>query len=245
MGIVDGQPLSRAGLRAIVESQHQLSVVAEGEPRRAISMVRNARPDVLVAHFTHGFESASLIHHLRTLIPPPAILVIAEYVTESAIRHLLARDIGGILVRHSATQHLPWAVPAVAGRGRALSPEIARAVIGEYVSPSQVSDQQHSARQMVSELSPREKEVLHLIGEGLSNRVIAEVLNISPETVKDHVRAVFTKLRAGNRVHAARVAWEAEREVHLTRNSEHSTIDRLAGSAAPAERQGSTATLNR
>lgn len=208
-------------------------------------MVRNARPDVLVAHFTHGFESASLIQHLRTLLPPPAILVIAEHVTESAIRHLLARGIGGILVQDSATQHLPWAVPAVAGRGRALSPEISRAVIGEYVSPSQVPDQQHSARQRVSGLSPREKEVLGLIGEGLSNRVIAEVLNISPETVKDHVRAVFTKLRTENRVRAARVAWEAEREVRLTRDFEHFATDRLAGSATPAERQLPAATLNR
>jgi DNA-binding NarL/FixJ family response regulator len=90
---------------------------------------------------------------------------------------------------------------------RALSPEIADAVVRDHCHPVRGHG---GAQERVAELSTREREVLTLLSDGLANRAIAQALHISPETVKDHVRAVYAKLKADNRMHAARIAWQAD-----------------------------------
>lgn len=82
-------------------------------------------------------------------------------------------------------------------------------MIGEYLDSTSMTPQEKSARENVNRLSSREQEVLQLLGHGMSNREIATSLSISPETVKDHVRSIRSKLNVANRVHAAHVAWLA------------------------------------
>ncbi|MES9521428.1 LuxR C-terminal-related transcriptional regulator [Streptomyces capoamus] len=135
------------------------------------------------------------------------MLVIAERLTEADARSLLTRGAAGVLLHRSAPQHLAWALPAVAEGSRALSPEIADAIVPGCQAPVR---SRHGARERLARLSAREREVLALLSDGLSNRAIAQALYISPDTVKNHVSTLCTKLRADNRIQAARIAWQAE-----------------------------------
>jgi DNA-binding NarL/FixJ family response regulator len=132
--------------------------------------------------------------------------VIPEHITEKDARTLLGRGAAGILLHRSAPQHLAWALTAVAEGSRALSPEVADAIIHNYPAPVRSCE---GVQERVAGLSSREREVLALLSDGLSNRAIAQALYISPETVKNHVRALCVKLHADNRIHAARIAWQA------------------------------------
>ncbi|MER6028072.1 response regulator transcription factor [Streptomyces sp. NPDC001851] len=182
------------------------SVVAEGKRAHAAALVRATRPDLLVCGDTCGKDSLALVETVARLPASPAVLVIAERVTERDARTLLARGAAGVLLHCSAPKHLPWALTAVTEGSRALSPEIADAILHGCPAPPRA---RHGAHERVAGLSSREREVLALLSDGLPNRAIAQALYISPETVKDHIRTLCGKLRVDNRMHAARIAWQA------------------------------------
>ena len=191
------------------------SVVAEGKRVQAAALVKTTRPDLLISGDAFGKDSLPVVETV-TLLPgapavlllpgAPAVLVIAEHITERDARALLVRRAAGVLLSRSAPQHLAWALGAVTEGSRALSPEIADAILHSRPAPVRPY---HGAQEDVASLSTREREVLALLSDGLPNRAIAEALHISPETVKDHVRALCVKLHADNRIHAARIAWQA------------------------------------
>lgn len=196
-------------LQALAPDTHRMlrtSVVAEGKRVQATTLVKTTRPDLLISGDTFGKDSLPLVETIARLPEAPAVLVIAERITERGARALLARGAAGVLLSRSAPQHLAWAITAVTVGSRALSPEIADAIL--HSPPAPVLSCQ-SAHDRVASLSTREREVLALLSNGLPNRAIAEALHISPETVKDHVRALCVKLHADNRIHAARIAWQA------------------------------------
>ncbi|MFF8407372.1 LuxR C-terminal-related transcriptional regulator [Streptomyces sp. NPDC015684] len=214
MAIIDDRPLSRAGLHAMLqavtpETRRRLrpSVVAESKRAHVATVVSAARPKLLLSGDPSGRASMTVLDAVTRLPSPPAVLVIAERLTEADARSLLIQGAAGVLLLRSAPQHLTWALPAVAEGSRALSPEIADAIVPGCPTPVR---SRHGARERLARLSAREREVLALLSDGLSNRAIAQALYISPDTVKDHVRTLCTKLRADNRIHAARIAWQAE-----------------------------------
>ncbi|MGW6010851.1 response regulator transcription factor [Streptomyces sp. NPDC055210] len=158
-----------------------------------------------------------LLGQLKQLGKMPATLVITEYISEIGVRHLLNLGASGILLQETAHLHLSWALPAALLGGCALSPEISKKVITEYTAPVIESTQKKAAQEKIYTLTARELEVLELLSQGLPNQTIANSLTISPGTVKDHVRSVFSKLNADNRLHAARIAWQAKKFDTLTR----------------------------
>jgi len=182
------------------------SVVAEGKRVQAAALVKTTRPDLLISGDAFGKDSLPVVETVTLLPGAPAVLVIAEHITERDARALLVRGAAGVLLSRSAPQHLAWALGAVTEGSRALSPEIADAILHSRPAPVRPY---HGAQEDVASLSTREREVLALLSDGLPNRAIAEALHISPETVKDHVRALCVKLHADNRIHAARIAWQA------------------------------------
>ncbi|MBN0046427.1 response regulator transcription factor [Streptomyces actuosus] len=196
-------------LRVLAPIAHRkvlTSVVAEGKRAQAAALVRTTRLDLLISGDAAGRDSLPLVETVARLPTPPAVLVIAERITEEDARTLLARGAAGVLLHRSAPQHLAWALTAVAEGSRALSPEIADAIVRGHPAPVLACE---GALERVAGLSSREREVLALLGEGLPNRAIAQALHISPETVKNHVRTLCVKLRATSRIHAARIAWQA------------------------------------
>lgn len=167
------------------------------------------QPDIIVSSHRGGRDCTEALRFTAEANPAIPVLVITERVPESDIRQLLTMGASGILLQETAAQHVSWAIPAISNGCRALSPEITEAVVSEYLRPSLMTLQEQSARKRVHRLTLREHEVLHLLSRGMSNREIARSLFISPETVKDHVRAIRSKLGVPTRVHAAQVAWLA------------------------------------
>ncbi|MYR84750.1 winged helix-turn-helix transcriptional regulator [Streptomyces sp. SID685] len=212
VGIIDDRSLSRAGLRGMLHSlapetlrNSRPSIVAEGKRAHAAALVRATRPDLLVCGDRQGKDSLALLDAVTRLPAIPTVLVITENITERATRALLTRGAAGVLLHRSAHQHLTWALTAVTQGSRALSPEIVDAIIRGCSAPPRSGP---GAHERVAGLSAREREVLALLSDGLPNRAIAQALHISPETVKDHIRALCCKLRVDNRMHAARIAWQ-------------------------------------
>jgi DNA-binding NarL/FixJ family response regulator len=185
-------------LLAALESQSFVTCVIEG-----------TQPDIIISSHTHGRDSAEFLRVTAQADRATPVLVIAERVSESDIRRILAMGAAGILLQKTAALHVSWAIPAISNGCRAFSPEITEPMISEYLGSSARTPQEESALERVHRLSHREQEVLHHLGHGRSNREIARSLFISPETVKDHVRAIRAKLGAPTRVHAAHVAWLA------------------------------------
>ncbi|MFG2268165.1 response regulator transcription factor [Streptomyces chartreusis] len=196
--IIDEGNLLSGALRAALDTQPFLTIALE-----------RARPDIIVS--SQASESNDIEPLLATRQEHPEIpaLIVTERVRPIDIRRILTTGAAGILHEKTATQHISWAIPAILKGCRVLSPEVSEALISEYLGSQPTTPQENSARERVHRLSQREQEVLHLLSRGMPNREIARHLFISPETVKDHVRAVRSKLDAPTRVHAAHVAWLA------------------------------------
>ncbi|MFC7217360.1 LuxR C-terminal-related transcriptional regulator [Streptomyces polyrhachis] len=137
------------------------------------------------------------------------VLVLLDELTPSAALRLLTAGAAGVLRRDTAARHLPWAVTAVAAGSVALAPEITPALAAKQLRPWRASREQAAARVRIAALSCREREVLGLLADGLSNADVAEELTLSDHTVKDHIRAIYGKLGVDNRVQAAQVSWQA------------------------------------
>ncbi|PSM38123.1 hypothetical protein C6Y14_37860 [Streptomyces dioscori] len=218
VALIDDSRLSRAGLRAILESQLNLSVVAEGEAHDATSLIATTHPELAIFCSPSHKDVIQPLAQLKRVRKIPATLVITECVSEVGVRHLLTLGASGILLQETAHLHLSWALPAALHGGCALSPEISRKVITEYTAPVIESTQKKAAQEKICALTARELEVLELLSQGLPNQTIANSLTITPGTVKDHVRSVFAKLNVDNRLHAARIAWQARKFDASTRD---------------------------
>lgn len=212
IAIIDDRQFFRAGLRAILESQLELRVVAEGQARETSSLILATHPELILFGFPSHREAIQHLTQLRRLERFPAALVIAESASETEARQLLTLGASGILLQESASQHLAWAVLAVSQGSYALSPEVSRQVVHKYTAPVAESTQRRAAQTKICTLTAREREVLDLLSEGLPNKAIANVLTISPGTVKDHVRSICSKLDVASRLHAARIAWRAKED---------------------------------
>lgn len=196
--VIDKENLMSSTLRTALDSQKLLTGTAKEE-----------RPEIIVSSHTHGRDSVDFLRHITKSDLHISVLVIAEQAPIYDVRQILATGAAGILFQQTAAQHIPWAIPAISNGCRVVSPEISESMISEYLKTVAMTPQEQSARESVSRLSRREQEVLHLLGRGMSNRGIARTLFISPETVKDHVRAIRSKLGASTRIEAAQVAWLA------------------------------------
>ncbi|ULR51696.1 response regulator transcription factor [Streptomyces deccanensis] len=196
---------ARIAVRTVLEEVQQFTLVAEGAPGTLADIVRWSRPDVVV--ISHAAESEAL--HTLLRLGEPAGVVLCERLTGHGTRQLLRHGATGILRRTTAALHLPWAVTAVAHGGLALDPCLTEPLRSAYAGPVPPGREDASAEALVSALTPREREILALVGDGLPNREIADRLSLSPDTVKDHLRRIYTKLGVETRLHAARVAWHA------------------------------------
>jgi DNA-binding NarL/FixJ family response regulator len=197
---------ARIAVRTVLEEVQQFTLVAEGAPGTLADIVRWSRPDVVV--ISHAAESEAL--HTLLRLGGPAGVVLCEQLTGHGTRQLLRHGATGILRRATAALHLPWAVTAAAHGGLALDPCLTETMRLAYARPASPDREHAPAAALVSALTPREREILALVGDGLPNREIADRLGLSPDTVKDHLRRIYTKLGVETRLHAARVAWRAE-----------------------------------
>ncbi|WKU43714.1 response regulator transcription factor [Streptomyces sp. VNUA116] len=204
--LVDDEPLVRAGLRAILEAQHDIEVAGEAADGAAVvPMVRQLRPDVVAMDvrmpLLDGIEATRAV--LRTVDQPPKIVVITTFENDEYVYDALRAGADGFLLKRSAPAEIVQAVRTVAAGDSLLFPAALR-----RLAAGRGNEQARAAMERAA-LTAREAEVLRHMARGLSNAEIARTLTLGAETVKTHVSAVLAKLGARDRTQAVIAAYES------------------------------------
>jgi DNA-binding NarL/FixJ family response regulator len=201
--------LVRAGLRALLEHEPGIAVVAEAATGdRAVALAAERRPDVaLVDVRMPGLEGVEVARRIvgDASLGPIKVLMLTERGTDADLFGALQAGASGVLVRDSDPAELRRAIRGVARGEAQLSPSFTRRLIEEFTARP---DPKLAAPERLEELTDREREVMTLAAMGLSNREIAEQLIVSPATAKTHVSRVMVKLQARHRAKLVAIAYE-------------------------------------
>jgi len=204
--IADDEAMILAGVRAILESDSEIEVVAEAaDGREAIIAAQRHRPDVAVLDIRMpGLDGLSAAEEIIATLPGSRVVMLTTFDEDDYIERALGGGALGFLLKAADPRELIAGVRAVADGGAYLSPAIARRVIAPYREGTRTGVVE--ARQAVAVLTDREREVLSLLGGGASNAEIGGRLHLVEGTVKGHVSAILLKLGVRNRVEAAVLA---------------------------------------
>jgi DNA-binding NarL/FixJ family response regulator len=207
--IADDQALVRAGFRAILEGQADISVVGEAvDGRDAADLARRRRPDVVLMDIqmpdVDGLEATRRILS-EAGDESIAVLMLTTFDLNEYVYDALRAGASGFLLKDVPPEQLIAAVRIVAAGDALIAPAITKRLIEQFARAAPPS----TASPQIASLTPREREVLTLIARGLSNREIAAELVLSEATVKTHVKRVLAKLEVRDRVQAVVAAYEA------------------------------------
>jgi DNA-binding NarL/FixJ family response regulator len=207
--IADDQALVRAGFRALLDGEPDISVVAEAaDGEEAVELARRHRPDVVLMDIrmprTDGLLATGRLTTDPTL-PGTRVIVLTTFELDEYVFGALRAGAAGFLLKDMEPADLLDAVRVVAAGEALLAPRHTRRLIEAFVQqgggPAPDTEQ-------LDELTPREREILTLVGQGLSNAEIAERLVLSPLTAKTHVARLFRKLDARDRAQLVVTAYE-------------------------------------
>jgi DNA-binding NarL/FixJ family response regulator len=209
--LVDDEALVRAGLRMILETAEDLSVVGDAEDgRTAIDLVRRLRPEVVLMDIRMpAMDGLAATAAIRAQPQPPAVVVLTTFNTDDDVFRALEAGATGFLLKDTPPTELLRGVRLAAAGDSMLSPSVTRQVIARFTAsaPTRISRREALAR--LDALTEREREVLVEIGRGYANAEIAGRLHMSEATVKSHISHLFDKLAATNRVQLAIAAFRA------------------------------------
>ena len=194
----------RAGIRALLEKTGEVHVLGEASNgQEALEMVQELKPDVLIMDIMmprmNGIQAAEKIRELKL---PTTILLLSMYSDAGLVYQALKCGVKGYVLKSSVSDELLLAVRAVANRQTYLSSPISEIVIESVINP-QLNGQENDP---LSNLSPREKEILQLIAEEHTSSEIADLLFISEKTVEKHRAKLMEKLNARNLAGLVRIA---------------------------------------
>jgi DNA-binding NarL/FixJ family response regulator len=206
--IADDQALVRTGLRAILETQPDLTVVGEAmDGRDAVDLVRRRRPDVALMDIKmpglDGLEATRRI--VAEAGEATAVLVLTTFDLDEYVYEALRAGASGFLLKDAPAEQLIAAIHTLAAGEALIAPAITKRLIAQFARAAPPGGPPAA----LEELTPREHEVLLLIARGLSNLEIAEELVLSEATVKTHVKRVLSKLGVRDRVQAVVLAYES------------------------------------
>jgi DNA-binding NarL/FixJ family response regulator len=206
--IVDDDDLVRDGLSAVLSSDETIEVVDEAaDGRHAIDRARFLRPDVVLMDVRMPeLDGISATRELLAAAPEIKVVILTTFEEDDYIFGALKAGASGFLLKRTPRADLIAAIHAVAAGEGLLSPSVTRRVIDRMAHQPLIGE---GADPRLDELTPREREVLMLIGQGLSNPEIAAALFVEETTVKTHVRRILMKLHLRDRVHAVILAYES------------------------------------
>lgn len=213
--VVDDEQLLRSGLRLILNSAEDIEVVSACDDVQALDEVRREVPDVVLLDLRMPrIDGITVLRTLKGLPTPPAVAMLTTFDMEEHIAEALSSGAAGFLLKDTDPEDLIHAVRVLASGGSVLSPAITRTVIDGYLGAARPA-----ARAQVTSMTVREREVLELVAQGMSNAEIGRRLYLSTATVKDHVSAILSKLAVSNRVQAAVIARQAGLLAEASRTS--------------------------
>ncbi|MER5450358.1 response regulator transcription factor [Streptomyces sp. NPDC002766] len=193
--IVDDHTVVRAGLRALLEGEPGLHVIAEtGDGREAVRLAQRLRPDVVLmdlrlsdgATSDDGFGGIEATRRITAAAPGVHVVVLTSYSGRGDVVRAVEAGARGYILKAGPPEELFRAVRAAAAGGMGLAPEAAARLVGRPAEPGPV-------------FTDRESEVVRLLAEGLSNRAIASALFVTEATVKTHLVRIYRKLGTENR----------------------------------------------
>jgi len=192
--IAEDHLMVRAGIRALLEKAGDIHVVAEASNgQEAVEMVEKYSPDVLVMDIMmprlNGIQAAENIRKLKL---PTRILLLSMYSDEELVYQALQSGVKGYVLKTSVSDELIWAVRAVASGKTYLSSQVSEIMVENAVNAHGLD------RDPLSNISPREKEILQLIAEEHTSTEIAKLLFISEKTVEKHRASLMGKLNVRN-----------------------------------------------
>ena len=210
--LADDQALVRAGFRALLNAEPDIEVVAEaGDGLDAVRLAVQTRPDVVLMDIrmpgVDGLEATRRIAADPELAGT-RVVILTTFELDEYVFEALRTGASGFLVKDTEPVELLRGVRAVAAGDALLSPSVTRRVIGEFATTAPARGRPAPPEQL-GQLTDREREVMVLVAEGLSNDEIAGRLVISPATAKTHVSRTMLKLGARDRAQLVVYAYEA------------------------------------
>jgi DNA-binding NarL/FixJ family response regulator len=207
--IADDEAMIRAGIRAILDNDEGISVVAEAaDGGSAVELVRRHRPEVALLDIRMpGQDGLAAAAEIRRLVPATRVVLLTTFGEDDDIARAIAAGASGFLLKSGDPRELTAGIRAVAAGAAYLSPRVAHRVI-THLADGRIGAGA-AARARLESLTEREREVLALVGTGLSNAEIARRLFLVEGTVKAYVSSLMNRLGVRNRVQAAILAYQA------------------------------------
>ncbi len=198
--LVDDHELVRVGLRTLLSTDSHIDVVAEATSgAQAIAMAREHRPDVVLldAHLP-DLSGPDVCRRLRASVPDAVVAMLTTFTDDDLVRDCVRAGAQGYLLKDIAQLDLSRSIQALARGEAVIDPKVTPLVLA--------AARQRGAAGEQPMLSGRQREVLQLVAQGLSNREIAARMHLSELTIKSYVEEILLQLGARNRVHAAILA---------------------------------------
>lgn len=215
--LVDDQTLIRRGLRALLKLEADLEVVGEADHgEAAIAQIAELQPDVVLMDVRMPvMDGVAATREISQRFPQVKVLILTTFDDTEYVTQALQYGAAGYLLKDTAVEELVQAIHLVNKGYTQLAPGLAQKLLRaemsprstpttiEPPSPTPAAAIEPPMNPALHELTPREREILHLIGTGASNREIAQQLYISEKTVKNHVTSILSRLGLRDRTQAA------------------------------------------
>jgi two-component system, NarL family, response regulator DevR len=204
--LVDDHQIVRRGLRTVLEERGRLTVVGEaGTVREAIAEAERLRPDgtVMDLRLPDG-TGIDACREIRSKDPTAKVVILTSFADEDALFAAVMAGAAGYVLKDLDPSTLQESLLTVAQGGSLLDPKMTTRVLDRL----RRGQGQHPADDAVSSLTPQEDRILVMIGDGLTNREIADELSLTEKTIKNYVSQIYSKLHVERRSQAARLATE-------------------------------------
>lgn len=203
VALIDDHPIVRQGLRNLLQTEPSFQVVAEADDGiTGLDLVQRVRPDVLIVDLMMpGLNGLDLIKQVLKHLPRLRIVVLSMQSADSYVVEALNSGAAGYVLKETGPSEIIHAIKTVVAGERYLSPKLAQRVVDSSTGRKRITDPYDS-------LTPREREILHLIVEGNTSAQIASRLVLSPRTVELHRSRIMKKLDLHNQTDIFRYALE-------------------------------------
>ncbi|ASR00561.1 response regulator transcription factor [Streptomyces sp. 11-1-2] len=207
--IADDEALMRTGIRLILENAEDIEVAAEaGDGREAAEACRTQQIDVALLDIQMPIrDGIAAAEDIARLSPRTCVVMLTAFGEEAHVTRALRAAASGFILKDTGPADLIRAVQLAAKGEPVLAPRITRRLLERHVQSGRDTE---AALRRIEELTPAERDVLRLLGTGLSNAEIADQLYLSAGTVKAHISRILTRTGCANRVQAAILAHDAE-----------------------------------